>query len=207
MIMKLIPAAIGLAFCAGVGVASAGPSNPTELSAAKMDSVTAGGLLNIAPQTNVGPQANLNVLGFGVKQSNTQSNSSGGYDKGGHGGKHGGNDKHASYGKHGGYDKGGHGKGGGYDKGGHGKGGGYDKGGHGKVGNGKHGGGYDGSKWCKKDGRGGDYGNHGGNKHGGAGGKNTQLVNFAPQTNVGPQANVNVLGFKVAQSNTQSNRN
>lgn len=180
MIKKLIPAAIGLAFCAGVGVASAGSSNPTELSAAKMDSVTAGGLLNIAPQTNVGPQANLNVLGFGVKQSNTQSNSSGGYDKGGHGGKHGGNDKHASYGKHGGYDRGGHGK---------------------------HGGGYDGSKWCKKDGRGGGYGNHGGNKHGGPGGKNTQLVNFAPQTNVGPQANVNVLGFKVAQSNTQSNRN
>jgi hypothetical protein len=185
MIKKLIPAAIGLAFCAGVGVASAGSSNPTELSAAKMDSVTAGGLLNIAPQTNVGPQANLNVLGFGVKQSNTQSNSSGGMsgDKGGHG-------------------KGGHDKGGGYNKGGHGKGGGYDRGGHGK-----HGGGYDGSKWCKKDGRGGGYGNHGGNKHGGPGGKNTHLVNFAPQTNVGPQANVNVLGFKVAQSNTQSNRN
>ncbi len=175
MIKKLIPAAIGLAFCAGVGVASADPSNPTKLSAAKMDSVTAGGLLNIAPQTNIGPQANLNVLGFGVKQSNTQSNSSGGYDKGGHG-------------KDGGYNKGGHGKGGGYDRGGH----------------GKHDGG---SKWCKKDGRGGGYGNHGGNKHGGSGGKNTHLVNFAPQTNVGPQANVNVLGFKVAQSNTQSNRN
>ena len=168
MIKKFIPTAVGLALCASVSLANA---NPTVLSSAKMDSVTAGGLLNVAPQTNVGPQANLNVLGFGVKQSNSQSNSSGksGYDKGGHGG----------------HDKGGHG---GYDK----HHAGYDK----------HGGG--GDKWCGKDG--GNHGNHGGNKYGGHG-QNAHLVSFAPQTNVGPQANVNVLGFAVAQSNTQSNRN
>ena len=175
MIKKFIPAAVGLAFCVGVGVANAGnTSHPTELTLAKMDSVTAGGLLNIAPQTNLGPQANLNVLGFGVKQSNSQSNVSSG--KGGYAGKSGYDQKHVRYDKHGGYE------------------------------GGKHSGGYDGgNKWCKQGSRGGDY--HQGGKQGNTAGNKEAMVNIAPQTNVGPQANVNVLGFKVAQSNWQSNRN
>lgn len=168
MIKKFIPTAVGIALFTGVGLANAA-SKPIELSPAKMDSVTAGGLLNVAPQTNVGPQANVNLLGFGVHQSNRQSNSSGGSPHGGHSGNHGGHNA-------------------GYD-------GGHSGGNHGGNNN-----------WCRNDKNGG-HGNHGGNQHGGHGGGNAHVVSFAPQTNVGPQANVNVLGFGVAQSNTQSNRN